>query len=74
MPMWPKTLRSRLIFLTAVAVTVPLLVSEYFTMLHAEQALILEKQRKLFGITRVLDYYLQGDYQELLQKYDKIGI
>ncbi|EGO62629.1 helix-turn-helix domain-containing protein [Acetonema longum] len=71
--MWPKTLRSRLIFLTAIAVTLPLLGSEYYTTLHSEQALILEKQRKLFGITRVLDHYLQGDYQDLLQKYDKLS-
>ena len=44
----------------------PVLASSLFITLRTEQALVWEKQQKLFGITRVLDQHLQSSYDGLL--------
>ena len=42
--------------------------SRYLLFQKAEAALIEEKAEKLFGITRLLDSYLEGDYEDILQR------
>jgi len=59
-------LRRRLIIILAVAVSFPLISSGYIIIHRSEQALITEKESKLFGIARALDVNLNGDYNSLL--------
>ena len=40
--------------------------SRYLLIQKAEAALIEEKAEKLFGITRLLDSYLAGDFETLV--------
>ncbi len=66
--MWPKSLRGRLLILTVVIVALPIVASGYFMMLSAEQALVAEKQQKLFGAARMLDQYLAATYDDILAR------
>lgn len=70
MRVWPKTLRTRLIVLI-VAIALPALISGSFSILLAERALVAEKQEKLFGVTRMLDHYLQGSFDDLLITHEE---
>ena len=58
--------RARLLLLTILLGALPVLASSLFITLRTEQALVWEKQQKLFGITRVLDQHLQSSYDVLL--------
>ena len=60
------SMRRRLMFIFALAVALPLIVSGYILIHRAEQALNLEKESKLFGMARVLDKSLVGDFESLL--------
>ncbi|PKM86445.1 MAG: two-component system sensor histidine kinase AtoS [Firmicutes bacterium HGW-Firmicutes-12] len=60
------TLRARLIIILFFTVTVPILVSGYFMSDQAENALLKEKQAKLFGYARLLDVHLEGTYNDIL--------
>jgi len=65
------SMRRRLMFIFALAVALPLIVSGYILIHRAEQALNLEKESKLFGMARVLDKSLIGDFESLLPLEDK---
>ena len=59
-------MRFRLMIILAIAVVLPLVGSGYILIHRAEQALNSEKESKLFGIARVLDSNLSGDFESLL--------
>jgi len=64
----PKSLRFRMLLLTLLIVAVPILFAGYEVKTRAEEALIAEKQAKLFIAARLLDSHLeQGGYQAILQ-------
>ena len=60
------SMRLKLMIILALAVALPLVGSGYILIHRAEQALNLEKESKLFGIARVLDANLVGDFEGLL--------
>jgi len=60
------SMRLKLMIILALAVALPLVGSGYILIHRAEQALNLEKENKLFGIARVLDGNLVGDFENLL--------
>ena len=47
--------------------------SRYLILQKAEAALIEEKAEKLFGITRLLDSYLTGDFTEIIDSSNEAG-
>ncbi|ALC88570.1 hypothetical protein AM500_01250 [Bacillus sp. FJAT-18017] len=61
-------LRKKMIIVTIFFVAIPILVSGFITKTIAERALLEEKEKKLFGITSMLDQYLQHDFEAILQK------
>lgn len=65
--MFPQSLRGRLILLLLVAVAAPIIIAGYFMIFHAEQALVFEKQQKLYGAARMLDEELRTTYDDLLR-------
>ena len=60
--------RARLLLLTILLGALPVLASSLFITLRTEQALVWEKQQKLFGITRVLDQYVPGTYDDIVKE------
>lgn len=66
--MWPRSLRGRLLVLMVVATALPIVAAGYFMMVSAEQALVAEKQQKLFGAARLLDRHLSGTYDDILRR------
>lgn len=54
--------------MTIIFVTIPILISGYFTKLIAEENLLKEKEKKLYGITYILDQYLQQDFNAILKE------
>ena len=60
------SLRYKLMIILALAVTLPLIGSGYVLIQRSEQALLAEKESKLFGIARILDGALPGDFNSLL--------
>jgi len=60
------SMRLKLMIILALAVALPLVASGYILIHRAEQALNLEKENKLFGIARVLDGNLVGNFENLL--------
>lgn len=45
-----------------------MLASSFFITHRTEEALVWEKQQKLFGVTRILDRYLEGTYDDILNQ------
>jgi len=66
------SLRLRLMLILTLAVTIPILGSGYVIIQRAEQSLINEKETKLYGIARSLDFNLPGDYDSLLSKDEQM--
>lgn len=66
----PKTLRGKMIVLTILIVTMPILVSGYVTKTKAEESLLKEKQEKLFGATKILDEHLTRNFSQILQDHN----
>ena len=66
--MFITSFRARLLLLTILLGALPVLASSLFITLRTEQALVWEKQQKLFGITRVLDQYLETSYDDILRE------
>ena len=60
------SMRLKLMIILSLAVALPLVGSGYILIHRAEQALNLEKESKLFGIARVLDGNLEGEFETLL--------
>lgn len=65
---WPQSLRWRMVILTVLVVTIPMLVSGYIMITNAEEALLTEKQNKLFGAARLLEQKLGPGYEEILKQ------
>lgn len=59
-------MRYRLMIILALAVALPLIGSGYILIHRAEQAMNSEKESKLYGIARILDASMVGDFQSLL--------
>ena len=51
------------------AIAVPTLVAGHLMIVQAEDALVAEKQNKLFGMTRILDQNLNGAYEDILLRH-----
>jgi two-component system, NtrC family, sensor histidine kinase AtoS len=64
----PKTLRARLLLTLLLVVTVPIVSTGYVLKLKGRDALIEEKQTKLFGLAKMLDAYLADGFDDLLDK------
>ncbi len=56
----------RLLVLTIVLGALPVLASSLFITYRTEDALVWEKQQKLFGVTRILDRNLEGTFDGIL--------
>lgn len=56
----------RLLVLTIVLGALPVMASSLFITHRTGEALVWEKQQKLFGVTRILDRYLEGTYDDLV--------
>lgn len=65
---WPANLRGKMIILTLLVVTIPMMVAGYIMKTDAEAALLAEKERKLFGAARLLEQYLGGGFEEILRE------
>lgn len=65
----PSTLRAKLLLLSLVVVAVPIITAGYVLEMKGRNALNEEKQVKLFGLTRILDSSLAGDFDGLLAGY-----
>ncbi|PKU24475.1 two-component system sensor histidine kinase AtoS [Telmatospirillum siberiense] len=66
---FPSTLRAKLLLLSLVVVAVPIITAGYVIEIKGRNALNEEKQDKLFGLTRILDSQLAGDFDGLLADY-----
>jgi two-component system, NtrC family, sensor histidine kinase AtoS len=53
--------------MTIIIVAFPILVSGYITKTNAEDNLLKEKEKKLFGITEILNQYIGQDFTAILQ-------
>ncbi|HWR45125.1 two-component system sensor histidine kinase AtoS [Sporomusa sp.] len=62
----PQTLRNKMILFTLIIVSIPILLTGYVIKLETQEALLVEKQTKLFGIALLLDNYLGEGYNEIL--------
>jgi two-component system sensor histidine kinase AtoS len=62
----PQTLRNKMILFTLIIVSIPLLLTGYIIKLETQEALLVEKQTKLFGIASLLDNYLGEGYHAIL--------
>lgn len=71
--MRPFSLRLRLMLMLALAVTLPVVGSGYVLIHRAEQALITEKESKLFGIAHTLDSALPGTFDDVLSAETKLA-
>ena len=71
---WLHTLQGRMILLSFIIVTVPIIVSGYILRQSAEQSLLEEKRSKLAAIAYLLDAKLPpGGYEGILRQRDKIA-
>ncbi|PWC52530.1 two-component system sensor histidine kinase AtoS [Azospirillum sp. TSO22-1] len=58
----PATLRGKLLLVSLVVVAVPIATGGYLLEREGRQALLREKQEKLFGLARILDAHLGGGF------------
>jgi two-component system, NtrC family, sensor histidine kinase AtoS len=65
----PQTLRARLLIMMLVIVSIPIISTGYVLELKGREALIEEKQAKLFGLAKVLDLHLADGFDSLLREY-----
>ena len=70
MRLMPKTLKSRLFLLLFIVAGIPIVLSGCNIARTAVDAMVSEKQQKLFGAARMLDLYLDGTYADILQRRD----
>ena len=64
----PQSLRARLLLFVICIVAIPVISAGYLLTFTAEQALMNEKERKLFGAAVVLDQALDGTYRDILKE------
>ncbi|EIW15842.1 MULTISPECIES: two-component system sensor histidine kinase AtoS [Pelosinus] len=65
---FPKTLRYQILLLILMIVSIPILLIGYTVKIQAENALLQEKQIKLFGIARLLDHHLGNGFDTILSE------
>jgi len=65
----PKTLRSKLLIMTLLMVSVPLAITGYVVDMQGREAREAEKQEKLYGLARILDGHLGPGFTPLLADY-----
>lgn len=65
---FPKTLRYQMLLLILIIVSIPILLIGYTVKIQAEEALLQEKQAKLFGIARLLDNHLGNGFDTILSE------
>src|SRR5665647_681034 len=63
----PGTLRNRLFLLIFLVSGIPIILSGFFIARTSVNAMVEEKQQKLFGAARVLDRYLPESYEDILR-------
>lgn len=63
---WPTNLRGKMIILTLLVVTIPMVVTGYIMKTDAEASLLAEKQRKLFGAAWLLEQHIGSGFDEIL--------
>jgi len=66
--MIPRSLRSWLLILVIIVAGLPVLLSSYYIVNTVTRGMMEEKQQKLFGATKMLDYYLAETYDDILKK------
>ena len=64
---FPKTLRYKMLLLTLIIVSVPILITGYMVKLQARDALLVEKQIKLFGVAQLLDEHLGAGFYNIMK-------
>lgn len=67
MRIMPGTLRNRLFLLIILVSGIPIIFSGFFIARTSVNAMVEEKQQKLFGAARVLDRYLPESYEDILR-------
>lgn len=65
----PNSLRSRLLLMTLLMVSVPLTITGLVVEMKGREARELEKLDKLYGLARILDQHLGKGYDEILKEY-----
>ena len=70
MRLLPKSLRNRLFLLLFIVAGIPIVLSGYSIARTAVDAMVAEKQQKLFGAARMLDQHLTGTYVDILQRHE----
>jgi len=65
----PGTLRNRLFLLIILVAGLPIVFSGYLIARTSIDAMVAEKQQKLFGAARMLDNELDGSYEEILRRH-----
>jgi len=70
--MLPATLRARLLLMAFIVVSIPIISTGYVLEIKGRQALIEEKQTKLFGLARILDQHLGHGFDALLSDYNGV--
>jgi two-component system sensor histidine kinase HydH len=64
----PETLRNRLLLLIILVAGIPFVFSGYLIARTSINAMVAEKQQKLFGAARMLDTQLAGSYEDILRR------
>ncbi len=59
---------SKLLFFIFISILIPFFVLTFFLRTEIRDYIFEEKQDKLFGLTRQLDYYLEGTFDDLLAR------
>ncbi|WP_159567633.1 two-component system sensor histidine kinase AtoS [Budvicia diplopodorum] len=60
---WPQTLRSKMIFLAIMMISLPTMLIGYIVEVQGRDALLQEKQIKLFAVTHLLDRALSDSFE-----------
>ena len=69
----PKTIRYKMLLLTLIIVTIPILITGFIVKFQAKESLLAEKQTKLFGFARLLDEHLGDGFDSILVKKNLIN-
>ncbi len=62
----PGTLRGKLLLMSLAVIAVPIATASYLLEREGHQALLREKQERLFGLARILDSHLDGGFDPLI--------
>lgn len=67
------SLRSKMLILTVIAVSLPMVISGFVLTSIAARSIVDEKQHKLFGAARILDLNLEGSFDDILRQQGKLN-